>query len=75
METPVQKFFGRRSFRVEEIAERNGISRAQIFVEIKEKRLNARKVGSRTIVTDEDEANWLASLPQTKSSADNQPAA
>ena len=73
METAVQKFFGRRSFRVEEIAERNGISRAQIFVEIKEKRLNARKVGSRTIITDEDEANWLASLPQT--GAANQAAA
>ncbi|WP_063799726.1 hypothetical protein [Bradyrhizobium jicamae] len=69
METAVQNFYGRRSFRVEEIAERNGISRAQIFVEIKEKRLNARKVGSRTIVTDEDEANWLASLPQTKEAA------
>jgi hypothetical protein len=74
METAVKKFFGRRSFRVEEIAERNGISRAQVFVEIKEKRLNARKVGSRTLVTDDDEANWLNALPQTKSTAGNQAA-
>jgi hypothetical protein len=29
MESAVQKFFGRRSFRVEEIAERNSVSRAQ----------------------------------------------
>ena len=65
MESAVQKFFGRRSFRVEEIAERNSISRAQVYVEIAEKRLNSRKVGSRTIITDEDEAAWLASLPQT----------
>lgn len=69
MESSVQKFFGRRSFRIEEIAERNSISRAQVYVEIKEGRLIGRKIGSRTIVTDEDENAWLASLPQTKASA------
>jgi hypothetical protein len=69
MEAAGYKFFGRRSFRIDEIAERNGLSRAQIYVEIGQKRLNARKVGSRTLVTDEDEAAWLASLPQTKPSA------
>ncbi len=69
MESAVQKFFGRRSFRVEEIAERNTISRAQAFIEIKEGRLNARKVGHRTIVTEEDEAAWLDSLPQARPSA------
>jgi hypothetical protein len=56
----------RRSFRIPEFAHRNGISRAQVYVEIKEGRLIGRKVGSRTIITDDDESAWLASLPQTK---------
>lgn len=57
----------RRSFRIPEFAHRNGISRAQVYVELKEGRLNARKVGSATLITIEDESAWLASLPQTKS--------
>ncbi|WP_315729126.1 DNA-binding protein [Bradyrhizobium sp. SZCCHNS2015] len=68
MESAVQSFYGRRSFRVEEIAQRNAISRTQVFMEIRGGRLNARKIGARTIITDEDEAAWLASLPQTKNS-------
>lgn len=72
MESAVQKFFGRRSFRIDEIAERNAISRAQVYVEIKEGRLIGRKIGSRTIVTDEDETAWLTSLPQTKPAAGDQ---
>ncbi|WP_246667105.1 hypothetical protein [Bradyrhizobium sp. UNPA324] len=64
----------RRSFRIVEFARRNGISRAQVYVELKEGRLNARKVGSATLITIEDESAWLASLPQTKSLADNQAA-
>jgi len=56
----------RRSFRIPEFAQRNGISRAQVYVELKEGRLNARKVGSATLITVEDESAWLASLPQIK---------
>lgn len=56
----------RRSFRIPEFAHRNGISRAQVYVEMKEGRLNARKVGSATLITIEDESAWLASLPQTQ---------
>ena len=59
----------KRSFRVDEFAARNSLSRSQVYIEIREKRLNARKVGAATIITDEDEASWLASLPQTKASA------
>lgn len=64
----------KRSFRIDEIAARNSISRSQVYVEVKEGRLNARKVGSATLITIEDESAWLASLPQTKSLADNQAA-
>lgn len=59
----------KRSFRVDEFAARNSISRAQVYVELKEGRLNARKVGSATLITIEDESAWLASLPTLKSSA------
>lgn len=56
----------KRSFRVDEFAARNSISRAQVYVELKEGRLNSRKVGSATLITIEDESAWLAALPQTK---------
>ncbi|MBP1092995.1 hypothetical protein [Bradyrhizobium diazoefficiens] len=59
----------KRSFRVDEFAARNSISRAQVYIELKEGRLNARKVGSATLITVEDESAWLAALPTLKSSA------
>ncbi|MCK1672804.1 DNA-binding protein [Bradyrhizobium sp. 150] len=64
----------KRSFRVDEFAARNSISRSQVYIEMKEGRLNARKVGSATLITIEDESAWLASLPQTKLHAGNQAA-
>jgi hypothetical protein len=59
----------KRSFRIDEFAARNSISRSQAYIEVKEGRLNARKVGSATIITLEDESTWLASLPAMKPSA------
>jgi hypothetical protein len=59
----------KRSFRIDEFAVRNSISRAQVYVELKEGRLNARKVGSATLITLEDETAWLASLPAMNPSA------
>jgi hypothetical protein len=59
----------KRSFRVDEFATRNSISRAQVYIELKEGRLNARKVGSATLITVEDESAWLAALPALKPTA------
>jgi hypothetical protein len=59
----------KRSFRVDEFAIRNSISRAHVYIELKEGRLNARKVGSATLITIEDETAWLNSLPTMKASA------
>ena len=59
----------KRSFRIEEFAHRNSISRAQTYLEIKAGRLNARKVGSATLITIEDEDAWLNALPPMKSTA------
>jgi hypothetical protein len=59
----------KRSFRIEEFAHRNSISRAQVYIELKAGRLNARKVGSATLITTEDEDAWLRALPSMKSTA------
>jgi hypothetical protein len=50
--------------RVEDWAARHGISRAQAYKEIAAGRLVARKVGVRTIITDEDAADWRRALPK-----------
>jgi hypothetical protein len=57
----------KRSFRIDEFAHRNSISRAQVYIELKAGRLNARKVGSATLITVEDEEAWLRALPSMKS--------
>jgi hypothetical protein len=59
----------KRSFRIEEFAHRNSISRAQVYIELKAGRLNARKVGNATLITVEDENAWLSALPAMKSTA------
>lgn len=59
----------KRAFRVDEFAHRNSISRAQVYIELKAGRLNARKVGSATLITTEDEDAWLLALPSMKSTA------
>jgi hypothetical protein len=57
------------SFRVEEFAARHSLSRAKVYLELKEGRLRGRKVGSATIITLADEAAWLESLPAMNPSA------
>ncbi len=64
-QSPQQK----RAFRIDEFAHRNSISRAQVYIELKAGRLNARKVGSATLITTEDEDAWLHALPSMKSTA------
>ena len=59
----------KRSFSIDEFTERHPISRSQTYLEIKAGRLGARKVGTRTIITDEDEIAWLNSLPAMNSDA------
>ena len=54
----------RRSWRVPAFAIRHSLSRSMVYKEIAAGRLPARKAGSATIITAEDEATWLASLPR-----------
>jgi hypothetical protein len=42
----------------------NSIGRSKVYDEINARRLTARKVGNRTIITDEDETDWLRKLPK-----------
>jgi hypothetical protein len=65
----IQPNIQKRAFRIDEFAHRNSISRAQVYIELKAGRLNARKVGSATLITIEDESAWLAALPAMNSSA------
>jgi hypothetical protein len=53
----------REAFSPDEFAKRNSIGRTTVFAEIKAGRLNARKVGSRTVITREAERAWQKSLP------------
>jgi excisionase family DNA binding protein len=48
---------------VEAAAVHAGCSRTTIYEAIKSGALRARKLGSRTIIVDEDLRNWLQSLP------------
>jgi predicted site-specific integrase-resolvase len=54
------------AYRIEDWAARNGISRSQAYKEIHAGRLIARKVGNRTIITDEDGMAWRRALPQMR---------
>jgi hypothetical protein len=57
--------------RVGDWARENGISRSQAYEEIKAGRLIARKVGTATLITDEDGAKWRRSLPKMNSAEDS----
>jgi hypothetical protein len=48
----------------------NGISKATAYREIAASRLEARKVGRRTIVTKEAARDWLKSLPKLGAAAE-----
>ena len=53
----------RVSYRLDEAAETAGIGLTKLREEIAAKRLRARKVGSRTIITRDDLVDWAARLP------------
>lgn len=51
------------AYRVSEAARRAQCSPGKIFLEIKEGRLRARKIGNRTVILREDFLAWLRGLP------------
>jgi len=52
-----------RAMSIAEFCQRYGIGRTTAYAEIKEKRLRGRKIGKRTIITEDDAEEWLRHLP------------
>jgi len=46
------------------VARRNGVGHNAIYEEIRRGNLIAHKIGSRTVIFDEDEERWKQSLPR-----------
>jgi hypothetical protein len=58
-----QTDYEQQAFSPDVFGRRNGIGRTTVFEEIKSGRLDARKVGRRTIITRQAEKAWQDSLP------------
>jgi hypothetical protein len=52
-----------RAMSVSQFCHRYGPGRTKAYEELKSGRLRARKMGKRTIITEEDAEDWLRSLP------------
>jgi predicted DNA-binding transcriptional regulator AlpA len=57
----------RRAMNIGEFCQRYGIGRTTAYVEIKHKRLRARKIGKRTIISEDDAEDWFDRLPAVES--------
>jgi hypothetical protein len=49
------------------VAARNGISIPTVFRELAAGRLKAKKIGRRTVITEQDEKAWIDALPAFRS--------
>jgi hypothetical protein len=56
----------KRGLSIEEFGELYGICRSSSYLEIREGRLKARKVGRRTVIATEDAEAWFAGLDSVK---------
>jgi excisionase family DNA binding protein len=52
-----------RAMNIAEFCERYGTRRTKLYEELKSGRLRARKIGRRTIITEDDAEDWLRRLP------------
>jgi excisionase family DNA binding protein len=53
----------RRAYSIDEVSEETGAGRSKLYLEIRCKRLRAKKLGSRTLITSEALDEWLEQLP------------
>jgi excisionase family DNA binding protein len=53
----------RRAMSIAEFCERYGPGRTKTYEELKSGRLRARKIGKRTVITEDDAEDWLLRLP------------
>ena len=54
----------KRAFSIAEFCDRYGPGRSKAYEELKSGRLRGRKVGKRTIITEDDAEDWLRRLPE-----------
>jgi excisionase family DNA binding protein len=57
-----------RAMSIAEFCERYGPGRTKTYEELKSGRLRGRKIGKRTIITEDDAEDWLRCLPVIESS-------
>jgi hypothetical protein len=58
-----QRRIAQRAMSIAEFCERYGPGRTKAYEELKSGRLRGRKIGSRTIITEDDAEDWLRCLP------------
>jgi hypothetical protein len=58
---------------VEEFCERYGPGRTKAYEELKAGRLRGRKMGARTIITEDDAEDWLQQLPVIETKIEQPP--
>jgi excisionase family DNA binding protein len=52
-----------RAFSIQEFSQVYGAGRTKVYEELKSGRLRGRKVGRRTIISEDDAEDWLRRLP------------
>lgn len=52
-----------RAMSIAEFCERYGPGRTKVYEELRSGRLRGRKIGKRTIITEDDAEEWLRHLP------------
>jgi excisionase family DNA binding protein len=57
---------GRLAYPINDLAEALGIGRSKIYEEIREGKLQAKKLGSRTLITAQAASDYLSRLPDVK---------
>ena len=60
---------GRLAYPINDFAEALGIGRSKIYEEIRDGRLQAKKLGSRTLITAKAASEYLAKLPNLAAKA------
>ena len=52
-----------RAMSIDEFCSRYGPGRTKVYQELKSGRLRARKIGTRTVIAEDDAEDWLRHLP------------
>ena len=63
LDTGRERHGPRRAFSIQEFSRVYGLGRTKAYSELKSGRLRGRKIGRRTIITEDDAEYWLRKLP------------